>query len=256
VHAIATGQANVDAKGGPLLETNGIECDRLAKVIDRLGEAAVDPSAWPAIMEDICKVVRASGALLLQSDDRTPDVPRTPSMDEATQHYFKGDWHLRDPRAGGFPRMMSGEIVTDHDLLTVEQIRSDPMYNEVLYPFGFRWFAGVGFWAESAAWALAIQRTGREGQFDAGDKRLLAQLAPRLTETATLATTVGRVALTSMGNVLNQVRQAAIFLNRKGMVPSTNAAADAGLMTKFGLAIGGWWCATRARSPSLISSST
>jgi DNA-binding CsgD family transcriptional regulator len=124
--------------------------------------------------------------------------------------------------------MMSGEIVTDHDILTPEQVRSDPMYNEVLYPFGFQWFAGVGFWAESAAWALTLQRTGREGQFEARDKRLLARLAPRLTETATLATAVGRVALTSMSNVLDQVRQPAIVLNRQGTVLSTNAAADAG----------------------------
>lgn len=196
--------------------------------MDRLGEAAVDPAAWPVIMNDICRAVGASAAILLQSDVRTPDVPRTQSIDEGTRQYFKEDWHLRDPRAAGFPRMMSGEIVTDHDVLTPEQIRSDPMYNEVLYPFGFKWFAGVGFWAESAAWALTLQRTGREGQFEASDKRLLARLAPRLTETATLATAVGRVALASMSNVLNQVGQPAMVLNRQGMVLSTNAAADAG----------------------------
>ncbi|RXG91325.1 helix-turn-helix transcriptional regulator [Bradyrhizobium vignae] len=200
----------------------------MSKVIDRLGEAAIDPAAWPAIMDDICRAVGASAAILLQSDVRTPDVPRTQSIDEALQLYFKHDWHLRDPRAAGFPQMMSGEIVTDHDVLTPEQIRSDPMYNEVLYPFGFQWFAGVGFWAESAAWALTLQRTGREGSFEARDKRLLARLAPRLTETATLATAVGRVALTSMTNVLNQVQQPALVLNRRGMVLSTNAAADAG----------------------------
>jgi DNA-binding CsgD family transcriptional regulator len=220
--------AQVYAEGGPLLGTNGIDNDRLSKVIDRFGEAVIDPAAWPAIMDDICRAIGASAAVLLQSDVRTPDVPRTQSMDEALQLYFKHDWHLRDPRAAGFPRMMSGEIVTDHDIMTPEQIRADPMFNEVLYPTGLRWFAGVGFWAESAAWALAIQRTDREGPFEASDKRLLARLAPRLTETATLATVMGRVTLTSMINVLNQVRQPALVLNRQGMVLSTNAAADAG----------------------------
>ncbi|WOH68343.1 hypothetical protein [Bradyrhizobium sp. BWA-3-5] len=200
----------------------------MSKVIDRFGEAAVEPAAWPAIMDDICRAVGASAAVLLQSDVRTPDVPRTQSMDEGTRLYFKEGWHLTDPRAAGFPRMMSGEIVTDHDILTPEQIRSNPMYNEVLYPFGLRWFAGVGFWAGSAAWALAIQRTGREGPFGAQDKRLLARLAPRLTETATLSTAMGRIALTSMTDVLSCVRQPALVINRQGMVLSTNAAADAG----------------------------
>lgn len=80
--------------------------------------------------------------------------------------------------------------MTDLDVMSPEQIRADPMYNEVLFPFGYRWFAGIGFWADSAAWALTLQRTGREGAFEARDKQLLAQLAPRLTETATLATAI------------------------------------------------------------------
>jgi DNA-binding CsgD family transcriptional regulator len=213
---------------GTILKTRDIDPGQLSEVMKRLGEAAVDPAAWPGIMDAICKAVGASAALLLQSDVRTSDIPRTESIDEATRLYFKDNWHLVDPRAKGFPRMMAGEIVTDHDLMTPEQIRSDPMYNEVLFPFGFRWFAGVGFQAEAATWALAIQRTGREGPFEVRDKRLLAQLAPRLTETATLATAVGRIALTSMTNVLNEVRQPALVLNHQGLVLRTNALADAG----------------------------
>ncbi|GKQ51816.1 transcriptional regulator [Bradyrhizobium sp. Ce-3] len=194
----------------------------------RLGEAVVDPLLWPELMESICAAVGGSAALLLQSDVRTPDVPRTKSIDEATRFYFANDWHTKDPRAIGFPRMMAGEVVTDQDLLTPEQIQADPMYNEVLFPFGFKWFAGIGFWADTAAWALTIQRTQNEEPFDEADKRALARLAPRLTETATLATAVGRVALTSMTNVLEKVQRPAVVLNRQGFVLSCNAAADAG----------------------------
>ncbi|WIW47859.1 helix-turn-helix transcriptional regulator [Bradyrhizobium sp. 62B] len=210
------------------MKTNGIDNEELSKVLNRLGEAAVNPEAWRGIMDDICKAVGASAALLLQSDIRTPDVPRTESIDEGTKFYFRNNWHLRDPRARAFPRMMAGEVVTDLDVMTPEQIRADPMYNEVLFPFGYRWFAGIGFWADSAAWALTLQRTGREGTFEARDKQLLAQLAPRLTETATLATAVGRAALTSMTDVLDRVRQPALVLNREGMVLRTNQMADRG----------------------------
>ncbi|MCJ9699926.1 MULTISPECIES: helix-turn-helix transcriptional regulator [unclassified Bradyrhizobium] len=210
------------------MKANQIDGEELSKVLNRLGEAAVNPEAWRAVMDDICKAVGASAALLLQSDIRTPDVPRTESIAEATDFYFRNNWQLRDPRAKGFPRMMAGEVVTDLDVMTPEQIRADPMYNEVLFPFGYRWFAGIGFWADSAAWALTIQRTGREGAFEARDKQLLAQLAPRLTETATLATAIGRAALTSMTDVLDRVRQPALVLNRDGMVLRTNAVADRG----------------------------
>lgn len=210
------------------MKANRIDDEELSKILNRLGEAAVNPEAWRSIMDDICKAVGASAALLLQSDIRTPDVPRTASIDEATDLYFRNNWHLRDPRAKAFPRMMAGEVVTDLDVMTPEQIRSDAMYNELLFPSGYRWFAGIGFWADSAAWALTIQRTGREGMFETRDKQLLAQLAPRLTETASLATAVGRAALTSMTDVLNRVRQPALILNREGTVLRTNEVADSG----------------------------
>jgi len=196
--------------------------------MNRLGDAAVDPAAWPEIMDSICRAAGASAAVLLQSDIRTPDVPRTASIDEALRLYFADNWHLVDPRARGFPRMMAGDVVSDQDILTPEQIRADPMYNEILYPFGFKWFAGIGFRAGAAAWALTIQRTGREGPFEALDKHLLARLAPRLTETASLATAIGRVVISSTTDALNHVQKPAIVLSNQGLVLNMNAAAEAG----------------------------
>jgi DNA-binding CsgD family transcriptional regulator len=210
------------------LRASGIDRDELSKVMTRLGEAVVNPSAWPEIMDAICRAAGATGAVLLQSDVRTPDVPRTESFNEPVQLYFGNNWHLSDSRAKGIPRVIAGEVVTDQDLLTPEEIRSDPMYNEVLRPFGYQWFAGVGFWADAAPWILTIQRTRYEGPFEARDKRLLARLAPRLTETATLSSAVGRANLSCMTNVLNQLRQPALILDRRGLVIERNAAADAG----------------------------
>ncbi|MBR0827356.1 helix-turn-helix transcriptional regulator [Bradyrhizobium manausense] len=210
------------------MTTSAIDHDKLSRVIGRLGDAAIDPAAWRAIMDDLCRAAGATGAVLLQADIRTPDVPRTASMDEALQRYFGQSWHVSDPRARGVPRAMSGEVITDEDCVTPDEMRSDPMYNEVLRPFGLQWFAGIGFWAGSASWVLTLQRTSREGAFDMRDTRLLAQLAPRLTETATLSTAIGRVALHSMTNVLDRVRQPALVIDRAGRVLSRNEAADAG----------------------------
>ncbi|TPQ34656.1 hypothetical protein C2U70_16580 [Bradyrhizobium guangdongense] len=210
------------------MTTSAIDHDKLSGIIGRLGEAAIDPAAWPAIMDDLCRATGTTGAVLLQADIRTPDVPSTVSMNEALQRYFAQGWHLADPRARGVPRAMSGEVITDEDCVTPDQMRIDPMYNEVLRPFGLQWFAGIGFWAGSASWVLTLQRTSREGAFDARDTRILAQLAPRLTETATLSTSIGRVALAGMTDALDRVRKPALIIDRLGQVLSRNAAADAG----------------------------
>jgi hypothetical protein len=68
-----------------------------------LAKAIIDPAAWPEVMDEICRSVGATGAVLLQSDVRTSDVPRTRSVDEMITFYFNNNWHTKDLRARGLP---------------------------------------------------------------------------------------------------------------------------------------------------------
>jgi hypothetical protein len=158
-----------------------------------LGDAAVDPAVWPVVMDEICQAAGATGSLLLQSDIRTPDIPITASLAEQVVPYFRDGWHMRDDRASrGVARVLRGEIIADQDLFTPDELRRAPYFNECIYAMGLRWFAGIGFWAGSASWALSLQRTAQDGPFEPDDKRPLAELSPRLTEAATLSTAAGR----------------------------------------------------------------
>src|SRR5581483_6313007 len=89
-----------------------IEQDRLARVRARLGEAVLEPAVWPDLMEEICRSIGAVGSALLQSDVRTPDIPRTNSVDELFRKYFADGWHIRDVRAErGVPLLLGGQTV-------------------------------------------------------------------------------------------------------------------------------------------------
>ncbi len=207
----------------------GVNAVELEKVFPRIGEAALDPTVWPQIMEAICSAACASGAALLQSDVRTPDIPRTASVNDLIRHYFQHNLHLRDRRAvGAVPLLLAGApVVTDQDILTPDEMRRDAFYAEALLPFGLQWFAVVGFRAGRALWGLSIQRTPRELPFEEQQKRILAVLSQRLTEVASLSTAVGRIALVSATNALNAVRQPAIAIDRFGFVLDANPAAEA-----------------------------
>jgi DNA-binding CsgD family transcriptional regulator len=189
----------------------------------------LDPAVWPEIMEGLCEGTSALGAALLQSDVRTPDVPRTASADGLFKNYFGQHWHTRDIRAErGMPLMYAGaRVVTDQMFLTADEMRLSVFYNEALLPFGFRWFAGVRLRAGTAPWVLTLQRTAAEGPFEASEARLLASLSDRLTEVATLSTAVGRIALRSATNALNLVRQPAVAIDRFGFVLDANVGAEA-----------------------------
>jgi DNA-binding CsgD family transcriptional regulator len=206
----------------------GVNPDELEKACSLLGDTVLDPAVWPLAMDGICRAVGASGAMLLQGDVRTPDIPRTASFDEQTQCYFRGDWHIRDTRAKyAVPLLLRGaSVVIDQDIMNAEQMRADAMYNELLIPLGFQWFAGVGFWAESALWGLSIQRTITQGPFEERDKGALAGLSRNLTEAATISAAVGRSVLSGATNALNAVRRPAIAIDRFAFVLGANPAMD------------------------------
>jgi DNA-binding CsgD family transcriptional regulator len=203
--------------------------DQLEKACRRLGEAVVDPAAWPALMEEICRPLGAAGAIMLQTDARTPDVPRTEAVDEMARAYFAGGWATRDIWTGrGVSRFLHGKkAFVDAELLTRDELEAAPLVNEVFLPNGFKWAAAVGFSAGSGMWGLCLHRTVRQDAFDAFDSSVLETLSDRLTEVATLSAAVGRIALSSVTNALNAVRQPAIALDRTGLVLDANCGAEA-----------------------------
>jgi DNA-binding CsgD family transcriptional regulator len=200
---------------------------RLREVIKDLGDAVIEPAVWPDLMERLCSALQAGGAVLLQTDTRTPDALRTASMDEGVRFYFDHGWHNRDLFARGVPLLLGGEkVYVTQDIVTPEEMRREPFLHEVLYPHGFHWSAVVGIRAGPGLWGLSIQRTARQGPFEPDDKRLLADLSDHLTETATLSALVGQVALKNTLNALELIRQPAVAIDGFGCVLDANAAAE------------------------------
>src|SRR5262245_25543173 len=194
-----------------------------------LGEAVVNPAAWPRVIDDICRAVGATGAVMVQSDARPADVWYTASLDGLAEAYFRDGWHANDPRvARCVPRLLRGEtVITDCELFTSEEVRREPFYNEFLIPNGFRWLGVVAFRAGSALWRLSLQRTPKEGIFGPESNPVLTQLSRRLSDAATLSKTVSQAALTGFANALALVRLPALAIDRLGHVLDTNMAAEA-----------------------------
>jgi DNA-binding CsgD family transcriptional regulator len=214
--------------GIPQMPRRPLESQCLEPVSQRLGDVVLDPSLWPQVMQDLCDVIGATGAALLQSDVRTSDVPITEPLRGPIRRYFEEGWHMQDLRATrGVPRMLNGDrVLVDQDLVTPDEMRKGAFYNEMIFPAGLHWFAAVGFHAGSSPWALSIQRTTGEGPFEQLDKDILYPLSQKLTEAATLSTAVGRAVLSATTNALNMIGRPAIAIDRFGTVLDTNAAAE------------------------------
>ena len=103
-----------------------VDPELIERASRRLGDAALDPAVWPTVMDEICQAAGAAGALLLQSDVRTIDVPVTESMTELVVPYFRDGWHTRDARARGVPMVLRGVVIIDQDLFAPDQLSREP----------------------------------------------------------------------------------------------------------------------------------
>jgi DNA-binding CsgD family transcriptional regulator len=210
------------------MRNSAVNVERLFAVGSSLGDAVIDPAIWPNILEQITVAAGAVGAALLRSDIETPDIPRTASTVESFKHYFGDGWYTRNTLAQrGFPLLGRGQkVISDQDVVTAEEMKCLDFYNEFLVRFGFQWFAGIGFAAGSALWGMLILRAPQQGPFEEHEKRVLAWLSPRLTETATLSKAVGRTALLGVSNALHRLGHPALALDRLGFVLGANESAE------------------------------
>lgn len=202
-----------------------VDIERLSGASDAVGDLVAEPRLWSNVLQQISEAAGATGAALLRSDVRTPDSPRTASVDANVRSYYASGWHRRDTLSErGFPLFANGHtVISEQDIVTAEEMKRLAFYNDFLLPFDLQWFAGIGFWAGPALWAMLILRSPRQGAFEAAEKLALSRLSQKLSETATLSTAVGRIALSGAVRALHLVNRPALALDRFSRVLDINA---------------------------------
>ncbi len=213
-----------------------IELSGISRVHARLGEAAVDPSRWKDLLEEMCRAIGAEGASLRQAGIRTSDVPYTASMEDLTKVYFKEGWHLRDIRVPRVRRLFASSrpiapAFCDADIFGYDEIqhlfRKDAYFNDFLRLGKLKWGGWIRFTVMGHPWLVAFQRTDAQGPFERDDMLRLSPLAQALAEVADLSAAVGRSVLSGVLDSLNLVQMPALALDRNGLVLGVNSAADA-----------------------------
>jgi DNA-binding CsgD family transcriptional regulator len=203
--------------------------DQLLGLFGDLGRVVIDPTYWSDLIDRIANLVGAECGALLQSGVRTSDVLISKSGQEAFGEYFRNGWHTRDVRAErGVPLLKKGiRSITDSDLFTSEEIKKSAMHNELLTPLGLSDFVAVGIWAGSDLWGLSFQRGTSAGEFKPAERRALEQLAPRLSNAATLSAVLGGVVVSASLDALESIGRPAACFDYHGKLLSSNHLAVA-----------------------------
>ena len=189
--------------------------------------AALDPGLWPAAMDAVCRGIGAFSAAMVFPGARAQKFPVTPSLERASEDYFREGWPARNDHFRGLPAMAARGFMTDDDCLPPEARARSPFHQDFLRRHGLGPFLGLGFQAGGDLWCLMVQRRADEPAFDAYEQSRLLTLWRPLSDAATLARHFGEARAKGVAQGLAGARHAALLFDGAGRLLAMNGLADA-----------------------------
>jgi DNA-binding CsgD family transcriptional regulator len=108
----------------------------VADLGERIYEAAVVPELWPDVLAELARASGTAWSVLVSFRASGPQwVSSSPEVDEIARVHLE---HFADNKrtAGLLARPHAG-FITDHDVLTQDEIDAEPVYQEFLIPRGY-----------------------------------------------------------------------------------------------------------------------
>lgn len=207
--------------------------DRLIAAIEAIYAAAAEPSRWPSTLEVITKCFDDVGAILIYGrDDGSFGIIGSPSLSKIGAEYAR-DWSERDIRAirarerGYF---FKRDVITDRDLLSPEEMETDPFYSDLLRRHGLKYFAAATVSPDPhIEVALSVQRALGRPEYSEDELKMLEQLAPHVESSLRLSIHLmdAQSVNVGMGAAMARIGIGVFALDSMGRIVSSNTASQA-----------------------------
>ncbi len=207
--------------------------DRLIAAIESIYIAATNPSHWPSALQVIADCFDDVGAILIYGrDDGSFGVIDSPSLKQVTAEYAL-NWSERDIRANrarerGY--FFKRDIITDRDILTPEEIETDPFYADLLKRHGLKYFAAATVSPDPhIEVALSVQRVLGKAEYSEDELKMMERLAPHVETSLRLSIHLmdAQAVNAGMGAAMARIGIGVFALDSMGRVVSSNAASQA-----------------------------
>ena len=207
-------------RGGAILEATKQVPLRL---VDEIYEAAFSPDLWPSVLESLNALSgSASGAFLVYAEREAPRWRGTDVTQEALHDFHgTGDWQRTEKPSRYFASRQTS-FVCDVDLLTPEELRSDPI-NKRLSALGLGWQTAamlpmpgdrVGF--------ITFERRIADGRHRPAEIAALEQLRPHFAHAVHLSARLSLAPAETAVATLEAIGLPAVVLAGSGRVLAVN----------------------------------
>jgi len=205
----------------------GVTSD-LEGVLASLYEAAVVREKWPTALQNLADLCGSRGALITRGDRSHDGLICSPGLGPTVAQFFEQEWHLNDYRTHGAMPKINGGFVADQHIITHDEIARSEYYRSFAAPAGVPWFAAGGLdRVDGVALAFSLQRSDKEGPFSKRDLQRLNMILPRLREVLCLTYRINTDRERALLAGLDLIDQAAVLVDRHGLVKNMNGAAEA-----------------------------
>lgn len=227
-----------------------ITTETLLGLIDRIYEAACEPSRWSDFLRAFAQAVEGRGTILYTHNFETMDATTAPQsafpnavVDFDPQFLGKLEEHYNHVNvwAQNETLLQPGHPVTGSMLYPERKLPATEFYQDWLRPQDYFHAIG-GIVVRDGPWAMKFSslRSRRAGDFDAEEMRLYQALLPHLARAAQIQRRFAFLQGLSVASlaVLDSVPAAVMLLDASGRALHGNASADAELRRADPLKIG------------------
>jgi DNA-binding CsgD family transcriptional regulator/PAS domain-containing protein len=201
--------------------------------VEEIYNAAPEPSRWPHALQAIADCFGDVGTVLIYGrDDGNCALIASPALAPILPEYLR-DWTRRDIRAlrarkrGYF---LSRDVITDRDVVTPEEMETDPFYADLLAPHGLKYFAAAMVSPDRRVEVtIGVQRRCDKLAYSDAELELIGRLGAHVEKSLRLSIRLMDAELVNMelGAALARIGIGVFVLDSLGRVVFSNPAAMA-----------------------------
>ncbi|KKB85045.1 hypothetical protein VW29_07740 [Devosia limi DSM 17137] len=202
-----------------------VDAETLDLVSDRFLEAAIDPTLWKDVLEDLAVASGAFGVNIVPIGPVFSGiVATTDSLAPAMELYIGDEWYKRDFRVENAP-LLSAEVAVEQDFATAEHFSSLDYYR-AQEKFGLRWTAIMAMPADSGLVSFVLQRRIDQGPFEREEVALFRHVRRKLLASTLVMRELAGARIAGLSAGFETAGIACISFDRAGKVAGCNERAS------------------------------
>lgn len=198
--------------------------DNSTALIDAIYEAPFIPERWPSVLQNLSWMTESEGGLLLTVDGtHTLSWTASPFVVPLMERFIEGGYEKYNVRPQrGLAKRYPG-FMTDHDVMTDEEIEASPIHRDILRPAGVTDSAGTVIPTPSGDLIVFdLSRHAERGVYERTTLDLLDGLRPHLARAGLLAARMHLAQARSATDMMAKLGLPAAAVDASGRVVIAN----------------------------------